>query len=133
MALYSDFDISFTRDAISGDIALVEDTQAVAQSVRNLIMTNFYERPFQPSLGSAVSLRLFDQLDNIAQLALTQDIRDVLRLFEPRAEVRSVRVYTSTGPNGEYIDKNAVLLVVIFAVQNLPQLVTTQIVLTRLR
>lgn len=118
---------------MSGDLKVVEDTQAVIQSVRNLIMTNFYERPFQPSLGSAASLRLFDQMDGISRLTLTQDIRDVLRLFEPRAEVRSVRVYTSSGPNGEYIDPTAMLVVVVCAVQNLPQLVTTQIALTRLR
>ena len=133
MALYSDFDISFAKNPVSGDIQTVEDTRAAAQSVKNLILTNFFERPFQPPLGSAVYLRLFDQFDSIAEFALAQDIRDVLRLYEPRVTLKFVTVYRQKGPNNEKLDDHTIVLNVGFVVENLPQLVTTQITLLRLR
>lgn len=133
MALYSDFDISFAKNPTSGDIQTVEDTRAVAQSVKNLILTNFYERPFQPPLGSAIYLRLFDQFDEITEFTMVQDIRNVVRLYEPRADVKIVRTYKTTGPSGEKISENAILVEVIFSIINLSELVTTRFLLTRLR
>ena len=133
MPLYADLDLSFDADPATGDMRMVEETAAVSQSVRNLVLTRFYERPFQPPLGSAVSQRLFEPLDSVTEFALAQDIRDVIRLYEPRATLRQVTVYTKRGPNGESLDEHTVVVTVGFTVQNTPQLVTTQIVLTRLR
>ena len=51
---FSDIDLNFTRNTITSDIIKVEDVIAVKRSVKNLVQTNFYERPFQPELGCGV-------------------------------------------------------------------------------
>ena len=48
---FRDIDLDFNRNAVTNDVAVVEDVVAVKRSVRNLVQTNFYERPFQPELG----------------------------------------------------------------------------------
>lgn len=133
MALYSDLDISFTPDPITGDLAVVSDEQSVTQSVKNLILTSFYERPFQPSLGSAVNLMLFENNDEVTRFILAQKIKQVVDLFEPRAEVKLVDIYDTFGPKREKLDPHTLIINVGFLVQNFPTLVTTQIILRRLR
>ena len=54
--LYSDIDFTFTKKPVVGDVALSYDTQAVIRSVRNLLQTKHYERPFDPNLGSNLDI-----------------------------------------------------------------------------
>lgn len=133
MALYSDLNISFVKNAASGDLSVVTDAEAVKQSVLSLLYTNFYERPFQPPLGSAVQLRLFEPYDSVTEFVLAQDIKKVIELYEPRATVKYVDIYKNRGPNNEMIDEHAILVEVAFVVQNIPQIQTAQLILTRLR
>ena len=56
----------------------------------NLILTNHYERPFHPEIGSGVSNLLFEPLDPITANALTRTIGEVIANFEPRARVVSI-------------------------------------------
>lgn len=135
MALYSDLDISFTKDPRTRDLTLRTDADAVKQSVMNLLYTNFYERPFQPPLGSGVLSRLFEPNDEITQFIMADDIRRVLERFEPRVTIKFVDFYKENqpGPNGAYVDANEVLIEVGFVVQNVPTIQTAQIVLQRLR
>lgn len=133
MALYRDIDLSFQRDALSGDIPVLEDEAAVSQSVRQLVLTSLYERPFQPSLGSVVYQLLFEPLTEITKLLLARTIRDTISQFESRATVKFVDVYTDVGPSGESLDDHTVIVDVGFFVHNRPNLVTTPIVLRRLR
>ena len=66
--LYSDLDLSLTLHPIFHDIMPLTDTDAVINAVRNLISTNFHERPFQPVLGSNLSNLLFEPADIISVL-----------------------------------------------------------------
>jgi len=68
---YSDLDLNFTIHPVRKDINRWTDEQAVIHSVRNLLVTNHYERPFQPDLGSNVRRMLFEPLDNITASNLT--------------------------------------------------------------
>ena len=61
--IYSDIDLRFTANPISGDVAKKYDVNAVKQSLRNLVLTQYYERPFQPNLGSPIYKLLFENLD----------------------------------------------------------------------
>ena len=58
--LYKDFDLAFGKNAITGDINKKLDVNAVKQSMKNLILTELMERPFQPDLGSALAGLLFE-------------------------------------------------------------------------
>ena len=57
---FRDIDLDFNRNAVTNDVAVVEDVIAVKRSVKNLIQTNFYERPFQPELGCGIRELLFE-------------------------------------------------------------------------
>lgn len=126
--LYSDLDISFTANTATKDVERLVDADAVKQSVKNLVRTSFYERPFQPSIGGGASKLLFEPLDDITKNLLANEIRLVVETFEPRAKVRLVefREYTNREPHLLEID-------VQFEVLNLPNLVTTTVVVRRLR
>lgn len=133
MALYTDLDISFAKDDFSRDLSVVSEIDAVKQSVVSLLKTAFFERPFQPSLGNAILLRLFEPYDEITELAIVSDIKAVIRRFEPRATLKYVDFYKSKGPNQEQLNDHEVLVELGFVVQNIPQLQTAQLLLTRLR
>ncbi len=133
MALYKDFEIGFERNEFSGDISTVEDERAVSQSIKTLILTNLYERPFQPSLGSIVNKLLFSPNDDLTRSILADTIRNTVAQFEPRAELKFVDFYEKTGPSGEFLDSNSLTMVVGFFVLNRPNLVSLTVVLKRLR
>lgn len=132
MVLYRDIDISFAPDR-GGDLAVVEDERAVAQSVRSLVLTSIYERPFQPSIGSIVNQLLFAPYDAITQRVLAETIKNTVTQFEPRATLKFVDFYSGKGPTGETLDDHAIVINIGFLVYNRPSLVTTSIVLRRLR
>jgi len=132
MVLYRDIDISFEPDS-SGDISLVEDERSVSQAIKSLILTSLYERPFQPSIGSTLNHLLFSPLDSISERVLCETIRSTITQFEPRATLKFVDIYRGKGPNGEPMDDNAVTLNIGYLVHNRPSLVTTTIILRRLR
>ena len=97
--LYSDLDLTFNRLPVSNDVALRYDNQAVIASVRNLLLTNFYERPFQPNLGSNIDKLLFEPVNNLTAGLLSDEIRNVVKNFEPRATIDTIIV--SPNPDGE--------------------------------
>jgi phage baseplate assembly protein W len=122
---YSDLDLKLTRHKIRKDIIPLRDDQAVKNSVKNLILTNFFERPFQPGVGANLRGLLFEPADAITELALEDNINRVLKL-EPRAEVIFVEV-----TNLE--DRNAYRVTVKFNIKQFDQIAEVEIVLRRLR
>ena len=124
--IYKDINLSFARHPLTGDIAFLTDVEAVKRSVRNLINTSFYERPFHPEIGSDVRSILFEPVSPPVANVLQRNIEDVVRNFEPRAELISVDVV----PN---IDANAYAATIKFYVVNSPTAVEVNIFLERLR
>ena len=88
--VYKDFNMTFARHPITGDIATLTDAEAVKRSVRNLVNTNFGERPFHPEIGSDIRAALFEPISPIVANLLTRHIEDVINNFEPRAELSNV-------------------------------------------
>ena len=124
---YSDLDLFFSAKGVSKDISKVTDIQAVKRSVRNLVLTNHYEKPFHPEIGSGVRDILFEPMTPITANILTRKIEDVIENFEPRAKLISVRAQ----PN---IDRNEYTVTVEFYVINPPtELVDLTVMLERLR
>jgi len=90
--IYSDLDLTFNKVPGTRDVALSYDDQAVIRSVRYLLLTNFYERPFQPSLGSNLNKLLFEPFTNITASLLQNEIINVVTNYEPRVKVDHVNV-----------------------------------------
>ena len=124
---YTDLDLFFAKKATSKDISKVTDIQAVKRSIRNLVLTNHYEKPFHPEIGSGVRGILFEPMTPLTAHILTRKIEDVIENFEPRARLISVRA----SPN---LDRNEYEFTIEFYVVNAPtELVDLTVFLERLR
>ena len=83
---YKDLDLFFTAHPITGDVATKSDSDAVRRAVRNIVLTNYYERPFKPSLGGNVRGLLFE-LDTDRQVRRARkQMAKAIMTFEPRVE-----------------------------------------------
>ena len=100
---YSDLDVSLARD-VTNDIAPLKDIEAVKAAVKNLVLTSFGERPFQPNLGSAIKSLLFEPADRISIAILRKSIVDVLRKNEPRIDSITIEVKDESENNRYVID-----------------------------
>ena len=89
---YSDLDLDFMVNPITGDINKKTGNDAVKRSIRNLIFTNYYERPFKSNIGSDVTKLLFDNVDVMTATFLEDAIIRLINNFEPRVKLQGVRV-----------------------------------------
>lgn len=99
--IYSDIDFAFTKKPVTGDVALSYDQQAVIRSVRNLLLTKFYERLFNPDIGSNIDALLFEMVSPVTSAALETEIRQVIENYEPRAKINNL-VVTAKPDNNAY-------------------------------
>ena len=90
--LYVDLDLKFQKRPVTGDVSLSYDEQAVIRSVRNLLSTKHYERPFQPTLGAGIDALLFELITPLTGSLLTDEIKRVISNWEPRARIYSLNV-----------------------------------------
>lgn len=91
--IYSDFLLNFDKHPLSGGLARISNEDSVKQSIRNLVLTEIFERPYQPKLGSKLYSLLFEPMDNITVNLIRNTVEDTIRLFEPRANLIAVDVY----------------------------------------
>ena len=124
---YRDLDLFFTRRSRDSDVNVLTNVTAVKRSVRNLILTNFYEKPFHPEIGSGVRDLLFEIVSPLTAIALAQSVEDVINNYEPRALLLGVDVIDN-------IDANAYDITVTFEVINAPgEIVQLDVLLEALR
>src|SRR5210317_631558 len=124
--IYKDINLNFSKHPITGDISKLTDVEAVKRSVRNLINTNFYERPFHPELGCGVRELLFENYTPLTGIFIRRKVQEVLDNYEPRARVSGIAV-------NEQPDRNAIDVQVNFYVLNLPNPVSVTTTLQRIR
>lgn len=101
---YKDLDLFFNIHPVKKDINKHTAEMAVINSVKNLILTNHYERPFQPDLGSNVSKLLFENMDAVTASSLEREITQVINNFEPRVSIYRVAVIPDYDNNGFTVD-----------------------------
>ena len=124
--LYSDLNLNFTKNPATNDVARLTDIEAVKRAVRNLVLTNQFERPFHPEIGSSVRDLLFETITPLNAVLLEDRIREVIVNFEPRAELDAIQVF-------DEIDNNQYRVTINFKVVSSPEPVTITEFLQRLR
>jgi len=97
--IYSDLDLTFNKVSVTGDVAIRYDEQAVIRSVRNLLLTNTYDRLFQPQIGSNVTKLLFENIDPLTASLLQNEISNTIKNFEPRVSIQSIVVQPNEDQN----------------------------------
>jgi len=123
---YVDIDFDFQAHPVSGDLVLKKNEEAIKKSVKSLILTNKYERPFQPSINGRVRQLLFENMTPVTGVNLRSNIEDVLQQHEPRIDVLVVNVNQNE-------DMNSIEVTIEFAIKNQPDIVTLTTVLERNR
>lgn len=124
--LYSDIDFNFTRTPGRNDIALSYDEMAVIRSVRYLLLTKNYERPFQPNIGSRIEQLLFEPVDFLTAQDLKTEIETTLNNHEPRVRLTQVTIE-------EKIDNNSYNVGIEFYIGNNVQPTDINLILERTR
>ena len=97
---YIDLDLNFLIHPIRKDINTYKAEYAVINSVKNLILTNHFERPFQPEIGSNIRRLLFENVDVILAAQLEREIEETVNNFEPRVQVSSIIATPAPDENG---------------------------------
>lgn len=123
---YSDLDLDFIAHPTTGDVVKKTGDDAIKRSVRNLILTNFYDRPFRHFIGSGAQKLLFEPVNQITANSLKDAVREVIRNYEPRIELRSLNVVFDN-------DNNGYNLTLEYSIINRPQPLITTIFLERIR
>ena len=101
---FRDIDLDFTRNSVTNDINVVENVVAIKRAVRNLVQTNFYERPFNPELGCGVRALLFEPFTPLTKVFLERKIEEVLLNYEPRINLQNVAVDDDQDGNRLVVD-----------------------------
>jgi len=123
---HRDLDLSLKIHPIRKDIIPLKDDAAVKNAVKNLLITNFYERPFGDDKGANLRGLLFEPVGVITNIELRDNIRSVLRKYEPRIRVNNIDII-------DIFDSNQYRIEVNFTIKQSNQNAMVEIVLRRLR
>ena len=129
--LYKDISLYFTKNPVTGDVTEVTDVQDIKRSVRNLVLTNRFDRPFHPEIASRVRESLFEMFTPVTINIIRNAITEILTIYEPRVFVTAVEV---ADPEYSYMDQNTLPIKIFFTLQNAPEtLEEVNVVLERIR
>ena len=123
---FRDLDLNFTPHPVRKDINIFKNEYAVINAVKNLILTNHYERPFQPELGSNIRRLLFENVDSVMAAQIEREIEETIINFEPRVQVSKVTANAAPDENRYNVELE-------FFIINSPDPITINFFLERIR
>lgn len=123
---FSDLSITMTAHPVTGNIAVKKNAEAVVGALKNVILTNRFERPYNPLFGADIRNRLFENFDLVEQVNIEEDIKAAINNFEPRVRVSEVTAISAA-------DSNAVQINITFYIVNEVQPLTVGIQIERTR
>lgn len=123
---FKDLDLNFTAHPVRKDVNKFTNEYAVINSVKNLILTNHYERPFRPELGSNLRRMLFENVDTVMAAQIEREIEETIINFEPRVRVSKVTAIATP-------DENRYNVQLEFFIINNPQPISIKFFLERIR
>lgn len=123
---YSDFSAQFGRNRITNDLVQLTEIDAVKRAIKNLIMTDKYERLLNPRIGAGIRALLFEQMTPLTTMSIRDVISNTLSEFEPRAIVDQVDVQPD-------YDRQSYYITIIFSMRSTEQVGTVEFFLNRIR
>lgn len=109
---FKDIDLTFRRNPFSGDILVAKNVDAVKKSIRNLVMTNIYETPFDPEKGSSIRASLFENFTPMTTEFIKNKLIELFERYEPRVVIERVSVTQRD-------DAHSLEVVIYFKIRNL--------------
>ena len=125
-AIFSDLDFNFTQHPVSEDVSRKNNIAAINQSIRNLLLTKNYERPFNSNLGSPINVMLFEPFSPMLRVMLIKTIEQVIENYEPRIQLDTVNVTFAK-------DDNSVEISIYYQILNSTSLQQFDLILKRTR
>lgn len=89
---YKDFDISFTKHPTTNDIMEITGFEVVKRSIKNIILTNFFEKPMKSEFGGNITAKLFDNFTPMLKFSLEENIKHAITKHEPRAVIEEIKI-----------------------------------------
>ena len=123
---YKDLDLNFKAHPVTKDVIKRTGNAAIIGALRNLILTNLYEKPFQPSFGSRVRGLLFEDVSYITASVLQSEISKTIENFEPRVGIDAIKVQANP-------EENRYDVAIRFYINNLEAPVTINFCLEKIR
>lgn len=123
---FKDLDLNFTAHPVTGDVTRKYDEEAIKRSIRNLLMTNNYERPFHSDIGSQIRAMLFEPVSPMMAASMKRIITNTIETYEPRAVLNDVSVTISPDNNAAYVS-------VVFTIVNTFSPVKLDVIIERTR
>lgn len=124
--VYSDFKTGFSVHPVKGDLTLNTNEDSVKRSIRNILLTNFYERPFQPLFGGNITALLFENFTSSTLATSKQVVATAIKNYEPRAILHDIIL--SGNP-----DSNELSVKIIFSTKNRTEPDVLDVILERVR
>ena len=124
--IYSDIDHVFLSHPVTGKLTRKINRQAVRQSVKSLILTNHYERPFKPEIGCTIRGLLFENFRPGLKEDIARTIQETIENHEPRVELIQIQI-------DEKPDQNAIAISIVFRIINVTEPETLDLLLERVR
>jgi|TARA_X000001388_G_scaffold74829_1_gene68496 phage baseplate assembly protein W len=125
--VYKDFDTLFDIHPVTRKLNVLTNDDAIVRSVKNLVLTNKGERPYQPFLGCDIRNRLFEPADDgFTEEEIVENIEEVIGEYEPRAEL--IDVIADVKP-----DQNSVNVTITFRAINATEPTTLNLILEKVR
>lgn len=124
--VFSDLDLGFVSHPITNRLTRKTNRDAVRQSVKSLILTNFYERPYKPNIGCNIRSYMFELFTPDVKQRIENAVKETISNHEPRAEI--ILVLAEDNPDG-----NELLLSVAFRIKHDPEPVVLDVILERVR
>lgn len=123
---FTDLNLLFTKHPVTADVNKKVDEEAVKASLKNLISTRHYERPFHPEIGCQIFSLLFENYSPVTRQVMKKTIFDVIEKFEPRVQVLDVKIQDRP-------DNNSIDLDIIFKIINNDKPITLRSAISRIR
>ena len=89
---FRDFSLTFEKNAVTNDILSLKNEAAIKESVKNIVLYNFYEKPFDPFFGGNIIGLLFENSTPTMVLEVKNRIEQSIEIHEPRVTAVSVTV-----------------------------------------
>lgn len=123
---FSDLNLLFSANPVTLDVTRKLDEEAIKASLKNLIQTRNYERPFHPEIGCQLFYLLFENFNPVTVQVMKKTIFDVIKKFEPRVSVLDVNIRDRS-------DNNEIMVEIVFKIINSERPLTLRTSITRVR
>ena len=124
---FADLDLKFASNPVTKDVSIKYDSDAIRRAVKNLVLTDNFERPFKPGIGANIRAILFELTDDDLTDEIALRVTNLLENFEPRIE--NVRVEVSE----DALDSNALNVTIYYNIKNDPRPQELDVVVNRIR